>query len=256
MERLAQYQIDDHFFAVQQAVNTKWQELAKEIEFPMYSPGREDHSILEEYERLDKQRRHFFNTDNFFTVSHEHLRSWQFRHPDCLTFSHSATDPSYNSSSITVDEQRFFALEGPQEQHLKHFINLIETWNVNHLVCLTDAKEQEEDKCHPYWHTLITPFEFWPEWLDGTGATADKLIAKAQRVKEHSQEQIIAVHCSAGVGRTGTFIATICLLNQLDNPTLSIYELVLYLNFHRPWMVGNKEQYLSLYRVMDLAQSC
>lgn len=255
MESLPQSHINDHFGTVEACVIAKWRELINPSELPRYEPNKSDEAILNEYEELDQHRRRLFDFDPFFNVSTSHLENKQYRFPECLTFSHSATCPSYNSTSITSSGQRFFALEGPQKHHLENFVSLLTRWDVRHLVCLTDSCEGEEDKCHPYWESHVTPFEFWPEWLDGTGAPPEQLIAKAQRLKEHAEDRIIAVHCSAGVGRTGTFISTLSLLNQIDNPNLSIYELVLYLNFHRPWMVGCAEQYLSVYRVADLLRN-
>lgn len=111
------------------------------------------------------------------------------------------------------------------------------------------------------WGSKKIPYLFWPDWEDHTGVSPEELGKLADLVRKQTKEQeIIAVHCSAGVGRTGTFIAAICLLDAIDaqlekgivpdQVEISLAELFLYLNFHRPWLVAKPAQYLTLYQMV------
>lgn len=62
----------------------------------------------------------------------------------------------------------------------------------------------------------------------------------------------IVVHCSAGVGRTGTLIALdISLQKMKDEKTVNIYEIVKKLRQQRVKMVQTLEQYKFLYKCID-----
>ena len=64
----------------------------------------------------------------------------------------------------------------------------------------------------------------------------------------------ILVHCSAGVGRTGTFIATFRHTASINSMSLfsrpSIWDTVMDMRRARPKMVQKKEQYLYVYQCL------
>ena len=63
----------------------------------------------------------------------------------------------------------------------------------------------------------------------------------------------IVVHCSAGVGRTGTFCVVHYLLAKvrLANPsTISMMDTLLYFRKYRPHMVQSVDQYLFCHRAI------
>ncbi|KAM6217313.1 receptor-type tyrosine-protein phosphatase V-like [Rhynchocyon petersi] len=58
----------------------------------------------------------------------------------------------------------------------------------------------------------------------------------------------ILVHSSAGVGRTGTFVALLRLLQQLEEEqTVDVFNTVYVLRLHRPFMIQTPSQYIFLY---------
>lgn len=67
----------------------------------------------------------------------------------------------------------------------------------------------------------------------------------------------IVVHCSAGVGRTGTFIATDIIMQKLkQEQKINIYDLVKKLREQRVKMVQSIEQYIFLYKLsMELVDA-
>ncbi|XP_037680967.1 receptor-type tyrosine-protein phosphatase V-like [Choloepus didactylus] len=58
----------------------------------------------------------------------------------------------------------------------------------------------------------------------------------------------ILVHCSAGVGRTGTFVALLRLLQQLEEEqVVDVFNTVYALRLHRPLMIQTPSQYIFLH---------
>ncbi|NXO49477.1 PTPRJ phosphatase, partial [Aramus guarauna] len=83
-------------------------------------------------------------------------------------------------------------------------------------------------------------FTSWPD--HGVPETTDLLINFRHLVHEYSSQNPInsptLVHCSAGVGRTGTFIAIDRLIQQIEmENTVDVYGVVYDLRMHRPLMV-------------------
>ncbi|XP_021257118.1 receptor-type tyrosine-protein phosphatase eta isoform X3 [Numida meleagris] len=102
-------------------------------------------------------------------------------------------------------------------------------------------------------------FTSWPD--HGVPETTDLLINFRHLVHEYSNQNPIdsptLVHCSAGVGRTGTFIAIDRLIQQIEmENTVDVYGVVYDLRMHRPLMVQTEDQYVFLNQcVMDIIRS-
>ncbi|KFQ32742.1 Receptor-type tyrosine-protein phosphatase eta, partial [Merops nubicus] len=112
----------------------------------------------------------------------------------------------------------------------------------------------------PESHT-VRQFHFtsWPD--HGVPETTDLLINFRHLVHEYSSQNPIdsptLVHCSAGVGRTGTFIAIDRLIQQMEmESAVDVYGVVYDLRMHRPLMVQTEDQYVFLNQcVMDIIRS-
>ena len=65
----------------------------------------------------------------------------------------------------------------------------------------------------------------------------------------------VLVHCSAGIGRTGTFLAIDVLLDAVSHgaPAVSVLNTVRVLRGSRPGMVQTKAQYAFVFRFIDFA---
>ncbi|XP_035376271.1 receptor-type tyrosine-protein phosphatase eta isoform X2 [Electrophorus electricus] len=92
-------------------------------------------------------------------------------------------------------------------------------------------------------------FTAWPD--HGVPETTEVLINFRHLVREHmdhySCNSPTIVHCSAGVGRTGTFIALDHLIFQIERESIvDIYGIVHNMRMHRPLMVQTEDQYVFL----------
>ncbi|XP_071283880.1 receptor-type tyrosine-protein phosphatase eta-like isoform X6 [Agelaius tricolor] len=102
-------------------------------------------------------------------------------------------------------------------------------------------------------------FTSWPD--HGVPETTDLLINFRHLVHEYNSQNPVdsptLVHCSAGVGRTGTFIAIDRLIQQMEmENTVDVYGVVYDLRMHRPLMVQTEDQYVFLNQcVMDIIKS-
>ena len=87
----------------------------------------------------------------------------------------------------------------------------------------------------------VTHFQYtvWPD--HGVPQQSNSLMAFIRRVRvSHppSNSAPLLVHCSAGVGRTGTFIALDSLILQMKEiPTINVYEFVKEMREQRAQMV-------------------
>ncbi|XP_026058842.1 receptor-type tyrosine-protein phosphatase eta-like [Carassius auratus] len=94
-------------------------------------------------------------------------------------------------------------------------------------------------------------FTAWPD--HGVPQTTEVLIDFRHLVREHmnqySRHSPTVVHCSAGVGRTGTFIAIDHLIFQIERDSMvDIYRIVNDMRMHRPLMVQTEEQYVYIHQ--------
>ncbi|ODN02995.1 Tyrosine-protein phosphatase Lar [Orchesella cincta] len=112
---------------------------------------------------------------------------------------------------------------------------------------ITDARDGQS--------RTIRQFQFaeWPE--QGVPKSAEgfvDFIGQVHKTKEQfGQEGPITVHCSAGVGRTGVFIALSIVLARVQNEDLvDLFQTVRILRTERPGMVQSEDQYEFCYRAI------
>ncbi|XP_007439776.2 receptor-type tyrosine-protein phosphatase eta, partial [Python bivittatus] len=117
-------------------------------------------------------------------------------------------------------------------------------------------EQSDSPESHP-----VRQFHFtaWPD--HGVPETTDLLISFRHLVHEYMTQKPPSspalVHCSAGVGRTGTFIAIDRLIQQMEmENTVDVYGVVYDLRMHRSLMVQTEDQYVFLNNcVMDIIKS-
>uniref|UniRef100_A0A8C6T5Z9 Receptor-type tyrosine-protein phosphatase epsilon n=1 Tax=Neogobius melanostomus TaxID=47308 RepID=A0A8C6T5Z9_9GOBI len=124
---------------------------------------------------------------------------------------------------------------------------LCETFSLKDLVLLTlDIRMTSQHVRHFHFHG-------WPEIgipVEGRGMI--DIIAAVQRQQQQSGNHPIIVHCSAGAGRTGTFIALSNILERVKaEGLLDVFQTIKSLRMQRPHMVQTVEQYDYCYRVVQ-----
>ena len=104
-------------------------------------------------------------------------------------------------------------------------------------------------------------------WVDRATVTEhnaqhlEDLLKKVSSLRTSKPKQPVLVHCSAGIGRTGTFVALHMaiqeIIKQRENskvkkfqPDLKIYDIVFRLRHMRPFMVQTPSQYLFIHKFM------
>ncbi|XP_051854607.1 receptor-type tyrosine-protein phosphatase V-like [Antechinus flavipes] len=93
-------------------------------------------------------------------------------------------------------------------------------------------------------------FTAWPD--HGVPEAPSSLVAFAELVQERVQAapsiSPTLVHCSAGVGRTGTFVALVRLLQELqEEQVVDVFYTVYALRLYRPLMIQTPIQYIFLH---------
>uniref|UniRef100_A0A7E4UR20 protein-tyrosine-phosphatase n=1 Tax=Panagrellus redivivus TaxID=6233 RepID=A0A7E4UR20_PANRE len=97
------------------------------------------------------------------------------------------------------------------------------------------------------WH-----FKGWHDSTSPTSPTA--LLHFVRQIRTSTHHAPVLVHCSAGVGRTGVFLAVDQLLDRLEaEQPLDVFGVVQHLRRQRMNMVQTAEQYIAIYDVMALA---
>ncbi|XP_078077230.1 phosphatidylinositol phosphatase PTPRQ [Mustelus asterias] len=199
---------------------------------------------------------------------------------------------SYVSGYLCPNE--FIATQGPLPGTVADFWRMIWETRTQSIVMLTHCFEKGRIRCHQYWpednkpvtvfgdivitklaediqadwtirelkiekygdYMMVTHFNFtsWPE--HGVPETCAPLIhfVKLIRANRANDNTPIVVHCSAGVGRTGVFIALDHLIQHVNHHDfVDIFGFVAELRSERMCMVQNLAQYMFLHQcALDL----
>lgn len=184
-------------------------------------------------------------------------------------------------------EDEYIACQGPKEDTTYDFWRMIDQYEVNIIVMLTQLVEKGKVKCHQYYPVIretfgyenitirctseldfrtytqrtlilqkennkrnITHFHFkdWPD--HDVPEDFDSMINFCQILRRNmtANKGFVVIHCSAGIGRTGTLIAIDILLQHLrDNRKLDVFGTVYRLRHNRINMVQRESQYAFIY---------
>ncbi|XP_076324345.1 tyrosine-protein phosphatase 10D-like isoform X1 [Tachypleus tridentatus] len=193
--------------------------------------------------------------------------------------------PGYNSP------REFIVTQGPLLSTRDDFWRMIWEQNIRVIVMLTRCIEKGREKCDHYWpfdtqpvyygdievtvfneslytdwtisefqvckndqSRMVRHFHFttWPDF--GVPSPPQILIKFVRTFRERvvQDNRPILVHCSAGVGRSGTFIALDHILQHIQKyDYVDIFGLVHEMRKERVWMVQNEQQYICIHQCLQ-----
>ncbi|XP_046358066.2 tyrosine-protein phosphatase Lar-like [Haliotis rufescens] len=184
-------------------------------------------------------------------------------------------------------DMAYIAAQAPKERTLKDFWRMIWEKKCGKIVMLTHLVEKGKDKCEQYWsmkrpfvigdltitvarrdtrshyiirefsvterHTeesrIVTQFHF-VAWPDHSVPEVTSLLNFIWHVRKAPtcQDGPLLVHCSAGIGRTGTYITLDYHLDKIQtDDEVDIFDFVCKLRDQRKGMIQTKEQYECVY---------
>ncbi|KAI6647144.1 hypothetical protein LOD99_8880 [Oopsacas minuta] len=185
-------------------------------------------------------------------------------------------------------KESFIAAQGPKENTLQDFWQMIIENNIANIVMVTNLVESGRRKCEAYFplkigkKVIFGPYEIMVDneevktgytirmmsvqsmgkikqlkhfhftaWPDHDVPTLyDELLLFVSKVHEGliKTKAPVLVHCSAGVGRSGTFLTLYNLFVAIvQTKPISIYSIVHQMREHRPQMVQTFAQYKFIY---------
>ncbi|XP_035663452.1 tyrosine-protein phosphatase 10D-like [Branchiostoma floridae] len=192
-------------------------------------------------------------------------------------------------------EREFIATQGPVPFTVPDFWRMVWEQNSRVIVMLTQCWERGKAKCERYWPEDEEPvfygdivvkmlsenkeddwtcrefelannshsrcvrqyqFTSWPDHgvPEDTKASLEFVRMVRRNIGEGAGPAVI--HCSAGVGRTGTFITLDRLMQHMeDHDHVDIFGIVHQMRLYRVFMVQTQEQYIFIHQcIMDLLQ--
>jgi len=189
-------------------------------------------------------------------------------------------------------KQKFIAMQAPLQENIKDLWQVVAEMKIEVIVMLTQLKEGKKRKSPQYWPDLGMGEEEYgkykvtcreekkldeftkrtfeleedgelkdvvqiqvKDWGDyGVPPTTNTVLDILAEVRGlANQNNPILVHCSAGVGRSGTYIAVHKLVTDISSSTFltykpDVFSTVLEMRKARPKMVQKKEQYLHIFQ--------
>lgn len=202
-----------------------------------------------------------------------------------------------NASWVNLPKpQSYIATQGPPKACIDDFWEMCFKYQVNLIIMLCQVIENKIEKCSEYWKVnsqkyqlknieekkdnqfierkiVIVDFRARTErtfnqlqflnWPDHKVPNVQELYQTFVRMIKFTEENKkettspVVIHCSAGVGRTGTFIASSILYREIsissnkESIEFNIFNLVRKLKEFRLYMVENIAQYKLIYAFVE-----
>ncbi|KAI0221423.1 hypothetical protein LSAT2_027240 [Lamellibrachia satsuma] len=168
-----------------------------------------------------------------------------------------------NASYITGYKDKanaYIACQGPRQNTLSDMWRMIWQLKITHIVMVTQLSESgRTTPSAPSSSPVRKGLERSPissthrGWTEGVPKYTYPLLALRRLIRSYDKHSSgpMVVHCSAGVGRTGTFIALDSLLDQAEaERQVDVYRFVNHMRTERMDMVQTQVQYVFLYHAL------
>ncbi len=197
------------------------------------------------------------------------------------SFLHSYASDDFHCSRVRgLHDENFVLYEGPRKENLDKFIEAVDQNKTHLLVLIVQVKKEKnvppyfeerlgkvrpaaEGQIHFKNHEEPIDFIKYDSWKDHTVIEPEELLALCTKINAMAAaahpEQTVAIHCHAGVGRSGTVSSGCIILNEIDaqlargvpidEVSVNIAEIVGRLRLVRAHCV-NPKQYVLLYDLM------
>ena len=245
------------------------------IQTQPYSPRVQEEVLRTKFEQMnrDRWRVYFTNPDDYGRPgahgtykpeyrTPENFQVWRSRYPYPMAFAYNLANPNFNASIIKTLGCTFLAVEAPSDLNKEGFYELIGENKLGCLVKLNSPDEYPQETYFPYWHGWSSCNLFLYNWPHRRGADPATLLQLVKSVQVSKPQGIIGVSCRAGAGRSGTFIAAYMIVNEIDrqlkrgvqreNVQVDIDRIIWEISVQRPFAITHNEQYITLYRLVDL----
>uniref|UniRef100_A0A0N4ZMY0 Protein-tyrosine-phosphatase n=1 Tax=Parastrongyloides trichosuri TaxID=131310 RepID=A0A0N4ZMY0_PARTI len=92
----------------------------------------------------------------------------------------------------------------------------------------------------------------WKDWPDKfVPSETYSLMKLVRKIRDFKKDETIVTHCSAGIGRTGTFVAINMIFTKITaNEDFNIHNVVMSLRKQRAGAVQTESQYIFLFKVV------
>lgn len=206
---------------------------------------------------------------------------------------------SYINGQIPGSEKAYICTQGPTKNTIDDFWKMVWEQNSSIVVMLTKEIENTMPKCSRYWpldddhseihgrlrvtllntetvgemvirtlmledsrgsNRTITHYQYtsWPD--HGLPVSTTAFLELVRMVDRQKKTGPVVVHCSAGIGRSGTFCTVHSIIAKYRYdlatkpdvpPAFDILHTVIYMRQQRPGMVQTKDQYMFCYLSID-----
>ncbi|KAK0390389.1 hypothetical protein QR680_019333 [Steinernema hermaphroditum] len=184
-------------------------------------------------------------------------------------------------------EKKYICTQGPTEKTVEDFWRLVWQENIKAIIMLCGVMEMGKKKCEQYWpakqddtmisgaltiknmkvseaeKVLVSTFLeithegkthkvehiIWNGWPDR--GVPDNHLGCLRLIRKISPMSPVIVHCSAGIGRTGTIVGLdMCLHNLASSEKVVMADIVKELRVYRHGSVQTDVQYIYMHRVL------
>ncbi|XP_049885280.1 tyrosine-protein phosphatase corkscrew-like isoform X2 [Pectinophora gossypiella] len=155
--------------------------------------------------------------------------------------------------------ERYWPLQGHEVRHGGLNVKAIcETSHEDYLVRELDVSDDSTCRTIYQYQFMTWPDHGTPEESDGVLDFIDDINTRMFQItqsKNPPEQNVLCVHCSAGVGRTGTFIALDMLVDKIKfsgfNCDIDVHNTVKLIRAQRSAMVQNRAQYRFIYLALQ-----